>query len=135
MAEHNDIGKKGEDIACKYLTDKGYAIHVRNWQFGKFEIDIIAEDGQDIVFIEVKARSGVRWGNPEDAVSNGKIKRIVEAADFYLQDRDITMPARFDVIAITFVHDFVDIKHFEDAFLSPICFSISNILGFIDDTD
>lgn len=120
MASHNELGKKGEDAAVNFLQQKGYKIIERNWQYQKYEIDIIAQNAEFIVFIEVKTRSSNRWGNPEEAVSQAKIKRIVEAADFYLRDKDISFPARFDIIAAIWTGKGFDIDHIDDAFLPPV---------------
>jgi len=120
VAEHNDLGKRGEDAAADYLRQQGYDIIVRNWLYEKYEIDIIARNDEFIVFAEVKTRSSAHWGNPEEAVSKGKIKRIVEAADFYLKKNDIELPARFDVIAAIWNGQSFEIEHIDDAFLAPV---------------
>lgn len=120
MAEHNELGRKGEDAAVQFLRNKGYRIIERNWVHEKYEIDIIAQGEGFIVFAEVKTRSSRQWGNPEEAISNGKIKRIVEAADFYLNSKDIDAPARFDVIAVIWNGRAFEIEHIDDAFLPPI---------------
>lgn len=120
MAEHNELGKQGEEEAIKYLRQSGYKILKHNWRYDKYEIDIIAQDEEYIVFVEVKTRSSHEWGNPEDAVSKGKIKRIVEAADFYLREHDIDMPARFDIMAIVWTGKKFEIEHIDDAFLAPV---------------
>jgi len=120
MAEHNDLGKRGEDTATCYLQKEGYTIISRNWLYEKYEIDIIARNEEFIVFVEVKTRSSAYWGNPEEAVSRGKIKRIVEAADFYMKENDIGLPARFDVIAAIWNGRSFEIEHIDDAFLAPV---------------
>ncbi len=120
MAEHNDLGKRGEDSAVRFLQQKEYRIIERNWGYGKYEIDIIACNDEYIVFVEVKTRSSSLWGNPEEAVSKAKIKRIVEAADFYLKEKDIDQPARFDVIAAIWNGQNFEIEHIDDAFLAPV---------------
>lgn len=120
MAEHNDLGKKGEDTAEHYLRQRNYEILERNWLYEKYEIDIIARNEEYIVFVEVKTRSSSQWGNPEEAVSKGKIKRIVEAADFYLREYDIDLPARFDVVAAIWNGEKFEIEHIDDAFLAPV---------------
>ena len=120
MAGHNELGKKGEDAAVRYLRQKGYEILERNWVYERYEIDIIARDEEFIVFAEVKTRSSSQWGNPEEAVSKGKIKRIVEAADFYLNENDIDCPARFDIIALIWDGQKFEIDHIDDAFLAPV---------------
>ncbi len=120
MADHNELGKRGEDAAVNYLRKEGYEIVERNWNYEKYEIDIIARDDEFIVFVEVKTRSSDQWGNPEEAVSKGKIRRIVEAADFYLREYDIDLPARFDVVAAIWNGTDFEIDHIDDAFLAPV---------------
>lgn len=120
MAKHNELGTKGEILAENLLIGKGYQIICRNWTYRKCEIDIIASDGEFIIFVEVKTRSSLQWENPEDAVSKAKIKRIVEAANYYLQEYNVNKPARFDIIAIVLNSKETEIEHFEDAFLAPI---------------
>lgn len=120
MAAHNELGKEGEDAACNYLQREGYRIIERNWRYHKYEIDIIAENNEYVVFLEVKTRTSAQWGNPEDFISRGQIKRIVEAADFYLREYDIAKDARFDVIASIKTKDGFEIEHIDDAFMAPI---------------
>jgi putative endonuclease len=120
MAEHNNLGKKGEEAAVHYLRQNGYKIIERNWVNEKYEIDIIAQNEEFIIFVEVKTRSSDYWENPEDAISKGKIKRIVEAADFYLRENDIDLPARFDVVAVIWNGKKCDIDHIDDAFMAPV---------------
>lgn len=120
MAEHNELGKHGEDAAVRYLQNNGYEIIERNWFYEKYEIDIIARNEEYIIFAEVKTRSSDCWGNPEDAISKGKIRRIVEVADYYLKIHDIDLPVRFDVIAAVWTGSHFKIDHFDDAFLAPL---------------
>jgi len=120
MAQHNNVGLKGEMAAIDFLRQNNYQILEHNWRFRRYEIDIIATDGISIIFVEVKTRSSDRWGNPEDAVSGIKIKRIVEAADFYVKDNNIDQPVRFDVISSIWNGRTFEIKHFDDAFLAPL---------------
>lgn len=120
MATHNDLGKKGEEAATNHLRQHGFEIIERNWLYEKYEIDIIAQNEEYIVFVEVKTRSSDMWGNPEEAISKGKIRRIVDAADFYLKENEIDLPARFDVIAAIWTGKEFEIEHIDDAFLAPI---------------
>ena len=120
MALHNELGKRGEKLAEDYLRKNGYRIIECNWTFGKYEIDIIASVPGFIVFIEVKTRSSAIWGNPEDAISRTRIKRLVEAADFYIKEKDIDGAVRFDVIAIVDNREVTEIEHIEDAFFAPV---------------
>lgn len=120
MTTHNDLGRKGEMLAEDYLRKKGFEIVDRNWTHKRIEIDIIATNQEFIVFIEVKTRSTQGWGMPEEAVSDKKIRRIVEAADFYLNEKNINKPARFDIISIILNDNKTDILHIEDAFMAPL---------------
>lgn len=120
MAKHNELGKKGEDLASDYLLSKGYLIVDRNWRYGRYEIDIIAICSEYIVFVEVKTRSSRQWENPEDAVSSLKIRKMIEAADFYLIDKEIDKSVRFDIIAVIVNKNQIKIDHIEDAFFAPL---------------
>lgn len=116
MAEHNELGKKGEEEAVRFLTLKGYDILDRNWRFNKLEIDIVARHKQKLVIVEVKARGTGIWGNPEDAVTKGKIKFLAEATEAYIEEHDINLEVRFDIVSILFEHGTFSIEHIEEAF-------------------
>ena len=116
MARQQEIGNKGEEIAMEHLRSIGYQILGKNWRFHHYEIDIIARDGDELVIVEVKARSGLRYEHPSEAVTNTKIKRIVEAADAYIIQNDIELDTRFDVITVIFVDQKFELEHFKDAF-------------------
>jgi putative endonuclease len=116
MSQHNELGNKGEDIAASYLEELGYKIIKRNWRYGKDEIDIIAETGNFIVFAEVKTRSSSYFGDPEDAVDNQKQRFMVRAADAYVNQKEIDLEVRFDIISIIFDRGKQTIRHIEDAF-------------------
>ena len=109
------LGKLGEDISVKYLEKKGYKILERNFRYGRAEIDIICRFQDEIIFVEVKLRSDGMMEYPEQAVGKSKQKNIRLAADFYMIDKDLSIPARFDIIAVVKTDDF-EIEHFEDAF-------------------
>lgn len=115
MRDNYSYGKKGEDIAKAYLIKKEYKILHINWRFKHQEIDIIALDKENIVFIEVKTRSSEYFENPKDAVTRKKQKFIINAANAYIEERDINLEARFDVISII-LSNRVEIEHIEDAF-------------------
>ncbi|OAQ38447.1 hypothetical protein A5893_13550 [Pedobacter psychrophilus] len=118
MATHNDDGKKGETIAKAFLEAKGYEILDENWTFGKAEVDIIAHLNRTIIFVEVKARSGNYFGNPEDFISVKKQQLLAKAAEEYVHVVNHKHEIRFDVIAILFKKGFesYEINHIEDAF-------------------
>ena len=120
MAAHNELGKKGEELAAAHLLAEGYAIRHRNWRCAHKELDIVAEKDGLLVVVEVKTRTDTRFGLPEEAVSDGKIRRIVSSADAYLRKYGIDMPVRFDVIAVTGNAASHSIEHIEDAFYPPL---------------
>jgi putative endonuclease len=118
MARHNEDGKRAETIAKEFLEKKGYDILDENWVYGKAEVDIIAYHDKKLIFVEVKARSGKYFGNPEDFVDKKKQRLLTEAAEEYIYLMSHKGEIRFDIIAILFQKDFehYEIKHIEDAF-------------------
>ena len=82
------LGRKGEKIAERYLLDLGFKIIDKNFQTKFGEIDIIAQDKGDLVFVEVKTRVSTKFGLPEEAVTPRKIKRIVKAAAIYRNQKN-----------------------------------------------
>ena len=114
-----EIGKKGEEMAVTYLRKRGYKILATNWHFHHLEIDIVALDGDEIVFVEVKTRTSTAFGNPEEAVSQQKINRILDAAEAYIEKYDIDREARFDIMAILLPYQAAPkLEYFEDAFMA-----------------
>jgi putative endonuclease len=96
------LGKLGEDLACKELQRHGYAIIDRRFRTRCGELDIIARDGRVLVFIEVRARSSSRFGNPFDSVTRQKRQRLSRmAAAYLLQKRVGNVSCRFDVVGVT----------------------------------
>ncbi len=100
MAQHNDLGKLAEDLAAEFLLKKGYKILARNFRFQKAEIDIIAEKDNLIIVAEVKARSTDAFMLPQEAVTKTKIKSIVSAANYYLEEFNKNQEVRFDIISV-----------------------------------
>lgn len=113
---HNELGKWGEQRATEYLAQKGYDILERNWFYDKAEIDIIAKDGDTVVMVEVKTRNSAFFGDPQDFVSNSKIKLMVKAANEYIVENDLDVEVRFDIVAILKNKHQEQLEHFEDAF-------------------
>ena len=120
MAGHNELGKDGESAAVAYLKKNGYKILHTNWRKGHFELDIVAETEDELVIVEVKTRSEGSIIDPEDAVTNRKIRNIVAATDAYIKIFDIDLPARFDIISIIGKNPNFEIDHIEDAFYPPV---------------
>lgn len=101
--EHSrlDIAKMGESLAVSHLKGRGYEILERNYRAVRGEIDLIAQDGEFIVFVEVKARRSLKFGLPQAAVTTQKQRQISKVALAYLQAKNrFDSPCRFDVIAI-----------------------------------
>ena len=117
MAQHLDLGRKGESLAKTFLEDSGYEILDENWTHGKLEIDLVAYKDKTMIFAEVKTRTGNGFGEPEDFVDARKQKLLVEAADEYIYLMDHQGEVRFDIISILFdKNSNYTLKHIEDAF-------------------
>ena len=117
MADHNDFGKKAEDLAADYLLKNDYKILVRNFRFQKAEIDIIAEKEGLIIIVEVKARATDAFMLPQEAVTKAKIKSIVSAANHYLEEFNTHYEVRFDIISVLpDENKNLTIEHIADAF-------------------
>ncbi|MES2274577.1 MAG: YraN family protein [Bacteroidota bacterium] len=117
MATHNDLGRRGEALAKTHLENAGYEILDENWTYAKAEVDLIAYKDRVIVFVEVKARSGTAFGEPEDFVNLRKQKLLARVADEYIYLMNHRGDVRFDIIAILFKNeDNYRLNHIEDAF-------------------
>ena len=116
MAQHNELGKKGEQLAVDYLIEKGYTIVKRNYRFEKAEVDIIAKIKDTLAIVEVKTRSSTDFGNPQDFVKPKQIKNLVKAIDEYVTINQLEVEVRFDIIAIVKEGSSFNIEHIEDAF-------------------
>ena len=116
MVSNRETGEIAEGLAKDYLVKKGYKILEMNWYHGHLELDIVAQDKEELVIVEVKSRNGLRYEHPSEAVTNSKIKRIVEAADAYLIEKELDIDTRFDVITVIFFDDRFELEHFKDAF-------------------
>ncbi|TXF76011.1 YraN family protein [Chryseobacterium sp.] len=119
MAEHNDFGHLAEDLAADFLIKRNYKILARNFRYQKAEIDIVAEFEDQIVVVEVKARSYNTVIEPQEAVTKKKIKSIVMCADFFMKERNINQEVRFDIITVLpDEKGILQINHIEEAFQS-----------------
>lgn len=116
MAKHNDLGKLGEELAVEFLQKNGYAILETNWIFQKAEIDIIAQKETVLAIVEVKTRSSIEFGLPQDFVKPKKIQLLVKAVNEYVISNDLDVEVRFDIIAIYKEDKTYKIEHIEDAF-------------------
>jgi putative endonuclease len=116
MAEHNDLGKIGEDLALAFLTQKGFLLRERNYRFARAEIDLIMFHEDDLVFIEVKTRQTAEIGEPYLSVTKSKQKQLIKAAHAYILSKDLDVNARFDVVSIVHNSYRTNIEHIVDAF-------------------
>lgn len=116
MAEHNELGKLGEELAEGFLKQNGYTVLETNWTFQKAEIDIIASKGNTLAIVEVKTRTSTDFGLPQDFVKPNKIKLLVKAVNEYVIANDLELDVRFDIIAIYREDKTYKIEHLEDAF-------------------
>lgn len=116
MTNHIKTGAKGEILASDFLERKGYLIVEKNWRSGRFEIDIIAEFKNIIVFVEVKTRATDYYGYPEESVDSTKQEHILKAAEDYMIINNINKEIRFDIVSIIINNNTQKIYHIEDAF-------------------
>jgi len=116
MASHNDLGKEGELIAQKFLKKKGFKILNCNWQHLRYEVDVIALDKNFLVFVEVKTRSSFRYGFPDESVNYRKEKMLIDAAEIYLEQKDLYNEVRFDIISVVKNETDEKVYHIVDAF-------------------
>jgi len=120
MAEHNDLGKLGEDLAATHLEENGYSIIERNFVIQKAEIDIIAQKDAVLAIVEVKTRSSLDFGSPQDFVKQKKIQLLIKAVNAYINDREKDfqedLEIRFDIIAVHKDGESFAIEHLTDAF-------------------
>jgi putative endonuclease len=116
-----ELAKKGEQMAADFLKEKGFEIIERNYRHGHGELDIIAVDSKDgfTVFVEVKTRQNLYFGEPEYAITKSKQRQVKKVAELYLYDKEIDeINCRFDVIAILLEDENNPvINHYENAFM------------------
>lgn len=112
---HLITGKLGEELAEAYLREKGFRVVERNFRVGQGEIDLVCEDGETLVFVEVKTRRSPQRGEPGEAVGRVKQARLVRAACAYLSARQCwSRSCRFDVVGIVLCDGSPVVRHSED---------------------
>ena len=116
MADHNDLGKVGEELAVEFLRKNGYEILETNWTFQKAEVDIIAQKENTLAIIEVKTRSSLNFGLPQDFVKPKKIQLLVKAVNEYVITNNLDVEVRFDIIAVHKEGKSFAMEHLVDAF-------------------
>lgn len=118
MYQSHETGKIGEELSIKYLQQNGYTIIQRNFECRQGEIDVIAKDKEEIVFIEVKTRASAKYGLPKEAVNQIKKKHIYKSAEFYIFLNKLEgKPVRIDVIEVYKRQNKFKIKHIKNAII------------------
>jgi putative endonuclease len=120
MAEHIELGKRGEEIASEYLKKQGYRIRETNWRFSRYEVDLIAEDKGILVIVEVKTRASDKIIEPEASVNREKQRHLISAANAYLRFKNLRLEARFDIISIIISGESHQLTHIPDAFYAMV---------------
>ncbi len=99
--EAHDLGRRGEDLAAEYLTDRGLVVLSRNWRCRDGELDVVATDGTTLVVCEVKTRSTAEFGDPAEFVTRAKMRHLRHATQAWLRQYGVGWCAiRFDVVAV-----------------------------------
>jgi putative endonuclease len=116
MAKHNETGKKGEELAAKFLEEKGFEVIERNFRWKRYEIDLIVKKEPFLIFVEVKTKTNTSYGLPENDVTPQKAAQVMAAAEEYIYQTGWKKEIRFDIVAIVIKGEIFDIEHIEDAF-------------------
>ncbi len=116
MAAHNELGRRGEEAACRYLANRHYHLLERNWRIGHLEVDIIADYYGELVFVEVKTRQSEDFESADKAVDHSKRKHLTAAAHAYQASHKTDQPLRFDIITVVGEHPPFRINHIINAF-------------------
>jgi putative endonuclease len=120
MNENKKKGDGGEEIASAYLEKKGYKILFRNWRYLHKEIDIIAASKNELIIVEVKARTFGSLFSPLEAVNLKKQRLIIDAANAFIEKHNVNLDVRFDIITIIYKIDKYEIEHIENAFYPKV---------------
>jgi len=114
-AAHIKIGERGEALAVSFLTEQGHRILETNWRYEKGELDIVSTDQKFIIITEVKTRSNSNFGDPHEDVDESKQALLEDTAEAYVNENEIDLEIRFDIISIT-LEPQISVVHIADAF-------------------
>jgi putative endonuclease len=115
-----ETGRRAEDLVARYLRSRGYTIWKTNWRWGKKELDLVTLFRGELVIVEVKARFGNAVNDPSEVVDDVKQRNIVLATDAFIRLYDCRRPTRFDVIAVAYRPEGIEIEHTENAFFPEV---------------
>jgi putative endonuclease len=115
--DRQGLGRRGEDLAAQHLQAKGFKILARNWRCESGELDLVAQDGDGLVFVEVRTRRGRSWGTPEESITPAKKERLIVLGEAYVQAGDWLGDWRIDVVAIAMDRHgrLLRLDHYENA--------------------
>ncbi|MFP4366305.1 MAG: YraN family protein [Bacteroidales bacterium] len=121
MAEHNDLGKMGEEMAVRHLTRNSCLVLERNWRFRRLEIDIIARSESELIIAEVKTRRADFLEPPAESVNKRKQKLLIRAANAYVSISKLDLDVRFDIVTVIFTDKTnFSICHIKNAFYPQV---------------
>lgn len=120
MAEHNETGKRGEELAAEFLKKKGCKIRETNWRLFRYEVDLIAEENGILVIAEVKTRTSTTVAAPETAVTREKQRHLIAAANAYIRLKGLNMEVRFDIVSIVMAGENHQLTYIPDAFYALV---------------
>lgn len=122
MAQHNKLGKEGEQAACEFLIARGYTVRETNWRMGKLEIDIVAQEpgANRLHIVEVKTRSSIEHFDPMESITRAKIRNLVAAANGYIQFYQLKMSVQYDVMILVGKEPDFTIHFIPNAFQPPL---------------
>jgi len=115
MADHNELGNQGEELAIQFLRKKGCKILHKNYRLRHMEADVICQDKDELVFVEVKTRTRFEHADPDDVITNKKMKHLIDIAEDYIMTNNWENETRFDVVIVV-MNNPADIEHIEGAF-------------------
>ena len=116
MAEHNELGRRGEDRAATYLKQNGYQILARNYSFDRAEVDLICKQNDKLIVVEVKTRQSSYLAGPNETVTPAKQRQIIKAANNFIQEEELDLDCQFDIISIILNKKQFELDHIKDAF-------------------
>jgi putative endonuclease len=115
--DRQGLGQRGEELAARHLAAKGYQILARNWRCAEGELDLVAQDGECLAFVEVRTRRGRALGSPEESITAAKQERLITLGQAYVQAHEWSGDWRIDVVAVEMDRRgrFLRLDHYENA--------------------